>query len=300
MISLNFTCNYSSDEDVLSCENVENLTNLKDTLKNTTKTLILKNGLSLHLHQLEQYTPFQSMKFLTIKNYSDITLESEVFSNYLALEAISITSSNLTTLPNKSFSGHKLSNLDLSKNEIVDISENSFHELDQLQILDLSNNKLTKLPSNIFKSTRNLEKVYLNANNLEQLQKGWTNGLENLIELSISDNKLSMLESDQFNKLKNIRRLYVNNNEIELVSGKLTLNSLTILKLGGNKLKLISIDTFTKLPSLIQISIDSNKLESVDERAFENNLALKYINLFGNPIKCPSLKFKGREPYILC
>ncbi|KAL7635645.1 UNVERIFIED_CONTAM: hypothetical protein RMT77_013462 [Armadillidium vulgare] len=82
----------------------------------------------------------------------------------------------------------KVSNLDLSRNEIIKFPQNFVQCLQDLTKLDLNSNFLRELPNN-FGALSNLEYLNLNNNKLTDLPLSFSN-LKNLTYLDLNDNPL--------------------------------------------------------------------------------------------------------------
>ncbi|KAB7500479.1 Leucine-rich repeat-containing protein 59 [Armadillidium nasatum] len=82
----------------------------------------------------------------------------------------------------------KVTNLDLSRNEIIKFPQNFVQCLQDLTKLDLNSNFLRELPNN-FGALSNLEYLNLNNNKLTDLPLSFSN-LKNLTYLNLSDNPL--------------------------------------------------------------------------------------------------------------
>jgi len=153
----------------------------------------------------------------------------------------------------------------ISNKIIRKIDPNLFNGFTKLTILDLSNNQLTQLSDQQFGGLINLKKLYLNNNKIEILGFGWDNrklfeGLNKLEVLHLNKNKIQSLPEYVFKDLANLFELNLESNYIksihyESLSG---LINLKVLNLRWNCISFISADALqgTKILGLDQNKID--------------------------------------------
>ena len=117
-----------------------------------------------------QFSSFQSIIFLNIKNYlfsSSCISKDNSISIIFSLKHLDISFNRLTTT--RSFCFFSLKNLTifhLQHNLISNVAENSFYLLFSLQLLDLSRNKITKLKRNMFNGLPNIKILNLTFNQI--------------------------------------------------------------------------------------------------------------------------------------
>lgn len=121
--------------------------------------------------------------------------------------------------------------LDLKKNELVEVPHEAFIDLKGLRLLDLSNNKIERifpdsfkglvalntlilfrnnlkyLPPMSFVDSSNLQFLLLNANNLKCFTHNTFEGLSKLTLLSLYDNQLNLLPEGLFDPLTSIQTM---------------------------------------------------------------------------------------------
>jgi slit protein 2 len=121
----------------------------------------------------------------------------------------------ISTIPANAFKNlRQLRRLDLSKNNIREISADAFVGLGSLNTLVLYANNLTDLPSNLFKPLSELQLLLINANELKCLRKDVFQGLENLNLLSLYDNNIQSISNGTFDPLKNLQTLHLARNPL--------------------------------------------------------------------------------------
>lgn len=135
------------------------------------------------------------------------------------------------------FKSAALENLNLMKNEIKSISEDTFTELTSLKVLDLRENKITSFSS--FPKSSKLETVQLSFNQLTEL-RGFVNA-PNIATLDVKNNKIVTL-TDEIFVLKDMKILDISNNEMQSLPNELgIMKNLNKIIIDGNPLRSIRV-----------------------------------------------------------
>lgn len=164
-------------------------------------------------------------KISTIYNDTEITLPADIFQNQVRLTDLDLTRNNLTTLPEKIFANLlTLNHLDLSSNKLREIPINLFEPLSHLKRLDLNDNRIKCLHDDTFRSNDKLKQLHLEQNQLE------FNG-----------------NSTIFEKTPNVLHIHLRNNSITTFPSKLY-GELLSLDLSFNKIKELKLN-IESLPS---------------------------------------------------
>jgi Leucine-rich repeat (LRR) protein len=220
----------------------------------------------------------------------------------------------------------KLVSLDLSGNDIAEIS---FRDLGELRELDLSGNLIKKLDADMFvTSMSNLSSLALRGNLIESISANAFANLPYLQFLDLSDNAMtsiengifgadtsslnyldlsqnfvSNLESGSFESLPALEILKLNSNELGGVLpacfDKLT--GLKELDVSDNDIGGLSSGIFDELRNLTSIRLGYNKIEELEDDLFANNLeTLEQFDIAGNSIAAlPSSLSEGDCPRLL-
>ncbi|XP_052764422.1 toll-like receptor 2 [Mya arenaria] len=179
--------------------------------------------------------------------------------------------------------------LNVSRNFISSIQEDSWRCMKKLEILDLSNNNIQKI--NISSITHLVSLKHL------ILKKNWMNSMSGISPgmypphlefLDLSDNQFSPFMPklcDKFNnKTISIRRIDLSYNHISNLNGNFTkcLRNLTELFLSKNAIEILNTHSFAQFPNLSVLHIDrqNHGLSTIKKNAFEKNL--KELNLKRN------------------
>ena len=221
------------------------------------------------------------------------TLPEDVFEGLSSLTTLEIYGNPITSVPADVFEG--LTNLtrlsinlpNVSSDSFKDvqqvnnlsviigsrsISEDSFHELTNLERLDLFYGDLSALPADTFNGLTDLKHLNLSRNELTSLDEDIFDGLTGLEELKLSGNELTNLDEDIFDGL----------------------TSLEILPLGDNKFNTLPANLFADLAQLKSLSITNSELQTLPVGAFNGLQAVEHINLAVNHLRSmPAGLFEG-------
>ncbi|XP_072949975.1 chaoptin isoform X2 [Epargyreus clarus] len=183
----------------------------------------------------------------------------------------------LTSVPSRALRYlQKLRMLDLTGNEITDISGDNWRGLENsLQTLILADNSIAGLPLDAFTGLPMLETLDLRGNHLAVIDSGvFRDGMGRLNKLLLADNQLSYIPYEEISPLRQLRVLDLSNNLIKQVPPAHDLNgvvlSLDNLKLDNNIIHVLMPWSFKYFNVLNQTSLDGNPIISLREDAFRN------------------------------
>lgn len=190
-------------------------------------------------------------------NLTDLNLDN----NLNNLQAIYLNSNRFFSIPKIFGNESKLQYLDISFNNISNVTDATFKNISQLKVLHMSNNQI------------------------EYFNNDFTNSLANLSELSLASNHIKEMINITFFKV--LQSVNLSNNEIDYVdhSQFQNLNSLQLLSLSGNKIKTLPPGTFQQLKSLILLDISSNYITDIRFGSFRGLNSTSIINLSYNKLK---------------
>ncbi|KAK6033691.1 leucine Rich repeat-containing domain protein [Ostertagia ostertagi] len=104
--------------------------------------------------------------------------------------------------------------LDLSRNSIVEVAPRAFQGLYSLNSLVLYGNNLTELPAEAFEGLNSLQLLLLNANQLQCIRQGTFDSLTELNLLSLYDNQIKSISNETFHKLHKLQTLHLARNPL--------------------------------------------------------------------------------------
>jgi Leucine-rich repeat (LRR) protein len=111
-----------------------------------------------------------------------------------------------------------LKRLDLTFNNLTQVSLHLLSNLKSLLWLDLSNNKIVKLNYGCFKDLKLIIQLNLSNNNISSLPLGIFVGLDYLFNLDLSRNQIKSLEEGVFHNLRKLSKLNLSYNSVSLES----------------------------------------------------------------------------------
>lgn len=196
---------------------------------------------------------------------------------------LSLSSKNLSELPESISQLTQLESLFLSDNELTELPD-SIGQLTQLQVLDLAHNELTELPDSIGQLTQ-LQFLYLSGNQLTELPES-VGQLTKLRSLSVWSNQLTALPKS-VGQLTQLQFLYLSDNQLtELPESGSQLTQLQVLDLSSNQLTMLP-DFISQLTQLQTLVLSDNQLtelpESINRITELNRLYLDGNQLTGLP-----------------
>ena len=175
--------------------------------------------------------------------------------------------------------------LDLSGQNIAELTAGDFAGLTGLTELSLYNNALSSLPGGVFDELGALEILVLARNGLTTLPGDVFDALGALTELNLQENDLTGLPAGVFDRLRALDILTLDENGlITLPAGVFDrLTELEVLWLDGNDLTELPAGIFNELGALEVLTLRRNSLVRLPDGVFEPLTALKDLWLRGNP-----------------
>lgn len=198
-------------------------------------------------------------------------------------------------------------NLDVSENEIKNLTADSLKNLQELKYLNLSwmnKKEPVNITEGVFANLSNLEQLNLNGNRLSGVPAQLPKSLK---ELRLDKNNILSLSPRHFSQLTNLNHLYMSKNCYygnHYGDGNLTalvidngtfssLNKLEHLSLSYNNLSHVP----RYLPvSLVTLELASNRILFIGEDDFKELPNLKTLKIQGNCPRCTNAPY----PCIIC
>jgi Leucine-rich repeat (LRR) protein len=179
-----------------------------------------------------------------------------------------------------------LENIDLSRNTIKQIENNSFSRTSSLKTLDLSHNEISLIEANAFDGLKNLHDLILNNNQLTKLSD--FKGMDNLNFIDLTTNKLTEINFDLFKTNKHIGKISLAHNQIIKIKAAETNWTVAELDVAHNNLSDISdLKYFDKLQTL-NVSRNHGLVLKTNDFSMMKNLTS--LNLAGIPLRNFSVK----------
>lgn len=178
------------------------------------------------------------------------------------IETLIVTNSTFVNFPLHLFYAMpQLSELDMRRCRVQNVSWETFLAANKLQILLLSDNEISELSENLFNYAPELEYLFVSGNRLHTLHPNAFKGLRKLRHLDLSANQLQQLPERLFADLIGLQELF----------------------LAENQLSFISVDLLTYNTRLQTVSLHTNRLRQLDEYAFRAAAHMLLLDLSHNP-----------------
>lgn len=196
---------------------------------------------------------------------------------------------------------HTLILLDLSFNEIGEISENTFKGLSKLKVLHLSGNNGTEIALTAFNVLTQLTELYLAEMHLDVLDKRLFNSLSMLKTLDLHGNKLRRLDWS-FTKLSpNLGYIDISGNSFTQLSNTsvMELHKIKTVRLDNNNWRCTCALEWVKvLPSPIPESVTCSSPDSLKYQSIVNVPSSKLICVPAS-VRCTSSSHTGKYHTLL-
>lgn len=183
-----------------------------------------------------------------------------------------------------------LETLSLKNNKLMAINK-AFIHVNKLTHLDLSFNQLHQVTNNMFQGLTKLYELRLRGNLITHIDADAFSDLTGLYELVLAQNQITLIDSGLFQGLTNLRKLDIQDNQVSRIkAGAFTGTTLDQLDLGDNRFTDFPTAAFKNLTqSPKQISLSRNAIEKLDDFLFDG-LTSQYLDLSQNKINLVSDK----------
>lgn len=259
---------------------------------------------------------FQHFKYLTHLDLNGNLLNilnAEIFSGLeSSLEYLSASQNRILSLAGPPIQFLRLWFLDLSGNQLSDMSKNTFsmmpnlsflnmsrnphlntlphtllHNSVELVTVDLSHNGLKSFPADLFGKSANLEHVYLHDNAIQEIPESAFVNMRNLTLVDLSNNNIVNIRQAAFVNVMSIRDLSLRGNQLNAFKGEFfnTGTSLENLDLSENQLSYLFPSSFRIHPRLKKLIASNNKFNFFPAELIASLQFLEHIDLSRNGLK---------------
>ncbi|XP_045777404.1 protein artichoke-like [Maniola jurtina] len=204
-------------------------------------------------------------------------------------ESLDLSNGQLTVLGDKAFSSlsSHLKYLNISNNSIENITESAFQSLQKLSKLDLSFNNLIDIDFNT-SDLIELTEYYLQSNNIKKITPNMFRNMTSLVKLDMSQNKIVDVDLNSFTELINLNALDISsNNFVNSITANLFRGLYKVKSLDLSNTRLISClnQSFSGMISLKYLNISHGHLETIEYDTFKATGAIKIIDLSYNNLE---------------
>ncbi|XP_058459946.1 protein artichoke isoform X2 [Malaya genurostris] len=253
---------------------------------NRLEVLSLQDNKLLALHE-RSLSPLENLRELNLQGNRIEVLVDHLLDNNGNLERFDASRNSIVEISSKAFrNSRSLQTLDLSGNKLRELPE-SLSGLNDLQEIDVSFNQLTELTPTVLASWRNLEDLKASNNKVNQLRQGSLRNLPLLKYLDLSSNELTILEHGSLRNLPELQELVLADNKLVDLKDRIfeDLPNLQAVHLQQNNLQYISPYTFYRSPSIVYLNLSTNQFRSLDSVGLRSIRNLEVLDLSGNSIK---------------
>ncbi|KAK2582181.1 hypothetical protein KPH14_004538 [Odynerus spinipes] len=234
------------------------------------------NTRRLWLDEAEEY---EVISFLTEVETISGDLESNVTSSVknesrsLALETalpyldeLTMTNCSVMSLNVSWYGFGRLRSLNLSYNELSNLSDARVSSLIGLTCLDLSDNLLKDVNVGVFRTLSELTRLHLRRNEIAMVHEDAFRGLDRLEFLDLSDNRLADLPDSALTPLYSLQKLDLSGNQLQVLGARWfeSLDKLRELDVSRNGLAKAASGTLQPLPGLSVLRLAENPLKEKD------------------------------------
>ncbi|XP_034534744.1 toll-like receptor 13 [Notolabrus celidotus] len=198
-----------------------------------------------------------------------------------ALENLDLTSNDIHVLNDTLLQPcSEITELTLSGNVMVDLSEDSLRPLKRLRSISLDYNFLPKVPLAV-RGLSTLKVLGLSSNDIRELHCSDFQNLTALRHLYLQKNRISILRGCAFEDLKELLHLNLRSNPVYALQDtfKVSLGNLRILYMGMNSLRSVEKHSFRGLPYLFSLDLESTEICGVENETFYGLHDLKTLVL---------------------
>ncbi|KAF5302482.1 hypothetical protein FQR65_LT08572 [Abscondita terminalis] len=256
---------------------------------------------------------FQQLQHLDLSRNLIATLNSDAFIGLEnTLKELHLSQNRISSISGSPLALSKLEMLDLSDNQLVELSKNVFnltpnlkflnlshnvhlsaisntllHKLSHLQMIDFSYMSLKFIPIDIFGKASDLRYIYLNNNDLTELLENSFLNLRNLTTIDLSYNNINTIKPSAFVNIMNVQKLILKGNQLNSFKGEFfnTGTGLEILDISDNHISYLFPSSFRIHPRLRKLYASNNKFNFFPAELIATLQFLEYIDLSGNELK---------------
>lgn len=258
-------------------------------------TIKIVNCTIEYLHQ-SAFRGLDALYSVNLTNVGLAIINPDTFANNRKLRLLTITGNDLSIMSSVNYliKSSSLEELDLSRNNLMELNPNAFSQLTNIVYISLSQNNLQKIPEVVFNSLDTLEELDLSYNSLKILPPTVFNQTA-LAILRLSYNEIT---GDLRFGTNDLQQLDLSFNSIKQIHHSMfdKMPGLTKLILKGNGITKIQADSFLTLKNLRNIDLSINELDQVSSLLFYKNSELSEIRLNDNP-RLSQLPTDGFQSY---
>ena len=207
------------------------------------------------------------------------TIPERAFRDLANLKALGLRSTVLRAIPGAIRRLPSLHELDLSFNDIEELSQDDLEGLFELRWLRLHDNEIAALPDGVFSDLRSLNYLLLARNRVADVRKEALEGPEGLHELDLSHNPLGRLREDALANLQNVLILRLRDTQLEALPPSIIngLTNIARLDLSDNRIDDLAGVVFPG-GNLAELNLANNALGVIPPDIFAGFTSTNCVN----------------------
>ncbi|XP_018026214.1 uncharacterized protein LOC108681673 [Hyalella azteca] len=294
-----------------SANNISHVSELKFFTRTMPKLAVLDlEDNSLNARAPQTWSGHPNLQVLKL-SANDITqLEKKTFSDLPNLRELYVSHNRIQTTPNlwnlpklllldishndlgnvsaQFLAGlPKLTSLDLAFNMVTSIEKGAFLEVASLKSLNMSFNKITDFPQEVFIGLRDLYSLDISYNELTEVKDTYLRGLSSLEHLLASHNRISRVDPSAFTDTSLLKYLDLSTNILQALPAAALkrLGSLRTLIVRRNALNAIHDGDFSNLKIVETLDLSKNHIQAISELSFASLAVVRDLDISSNYIQ---------------
>ena len=172
----------------------------------------------------------------------------------------------------------------MSNCELPKVPAKLFVDFKKLKSLELTRNNIKQITSTVFKNATIMEYLSLNNNSIKILKNKVFVNSPNMKNLVMSNNKIKLIAVNAFYGLKKITSIDFSNNVLTSLALGLfdNLPLLNDVRLSSNLLKTITKDWFKNNPMIAYLYLAQNNIDTIEDEVTSQMKDLSIIDLTNN------------------
>lgn len=202
------------------------------------------------------------------------------------LRTLDLSNNEISFIHQSAFRNTSIEQLQLSFNRLPTYNQVWCDDIKEtITYLDLSFNQIVNLPNATFSDLQQLTTLMLASNPISNIPGDAFNGLTRLTDLGLSRTNIREMNVNWFTSLNALTDLYMIHNEIRVLPPAVfqPLNSLTRLSIYGNQIREVNRNSWgTGLANLEAIYLSDNMINFFDQQFLMDASSLDFLLLSGN------------------
>lgn len=257
---------------------------------NKTMTLVYQSNKNLSLEfQRHHFVGLQELSKLLLSVNSITYLPNNLFLDLYNLRWLNIRMKSVTISEDLFKPLRKLDTLEISHNQMTNLSSNVFEHLTYLRKFSLWQSNISTFSKNFFEQVISLEELDLSSTLLSELPTEIFYPLKKLKKLTLFSNRFSVMPQELFSRNKLLDTIIILNNNVKITElPKMFLGNLPNLKkvhIQRCGIESMSFDIFFNSSSITNLSMALNEISDLPESIFNNQINLLELDVSHNNLK---------------